>query len=541
MLQYFKEFFSVLKNFLNKSSVNRFIRHNYVAFKIFQKNSKSVVLMEFHSMHSSHIAYSYQAHIFSKMLGAKIVAYHQYFNNNNLTKIFKYIKRTFGVGLYGVYKSFGVVTFFEIKPSRIQNIRAKMLFSNVYKSIRTKRDIENISIDGILIGDLIYDTFLMKFKKPTIDHSSQEFQSFLLESFAVFVFWIEYFVQNDVCAINVTHCGYTLAFPLRIAVQRKIPAFQVNATHVYRLSTQNLFAYTDFHYYPKQFSTLPSEIRREGLAEADERIQKRLSGAVGVDMAYSSKSAYGSVKDKRLIKESSRKKILIATHCFFDSPHGYGYNLFPDFYEWLDFLGHITLETDYDWYIKTHPDYLPGTMEIIQDFVRKYPKFILLPSDASHHQIIKEGLDVALTVYGTIGFEYASLGVPVINASVNNPHIAYDFNIHPKTVQEYKEILLNLDKLHFEPDYSQVKEYYYMKNIYNTNNWLFTDYETMLEYVGGYKNQFTPKVYDYWLREWSSEKHESVCATLRKFIESGAFRLNHTHIISACKLLPEHK
>ena len=65
------------------------------------------------------------------------------------------------------------------------------------------------------------------------------------------------------------------------------------------------------------------------------------------------------------------KKILIATHCFFDSPHSYGNNLFPDFHDWLDFLGNMTEETDYDWYIKTHPDYVQGTMEIIESFIVK--------------------------------------------------------------------------------------------------------------------------------------------------------------------------
>ena len=44
-------------------------------------------------------------------------------------------------------------------------------------------------------------------------------------------------------------------------------------------------------------------------------------------------------------------------------------------------------------------------------------------------------------MYGTIGFEYAAMNIPVINASLNNPHIAYDFNINPKTRENYQKIL----------------------------------------------------------------------------------------------------
>ena len=74
---------------------------------------------------------------------------------------------------------------------------------------------------------------------------------------------------------------------------------------------------------------------------ADERLKRRFSGEIGVDMAYSTKSAYGVSKHPRLIKKSNKTKILIAAHCFFDSPHAYGNNLFPDFYEWLLFLGNM--------------------------------------------------------------------------------------------------------------------------------------------------------------------------------------------------------
>ena len=34
----------------------------------------------------------------------------------------------------------------------------------------------------------------------------------------------------------------------------------------------------------------------------------------------------------------------------------------------------------------------------------------------------------------------------MINAPVNNPHIADNFNVHPRAVEEYGEILRNLDK-----------------------------------------------------------------------------------------------
>ena len=68
-----------------------------------------------------------------------------------------------------------------------------------------------------------------------------------------------------------------------------------------------------------------------------------------------------------------------------------------------------------------------------------------------------------------------------------------------------------------------------MKNIYNTENWLFKDYNRMIKELGGYKEQFTANVYEKWLGEWSSDRHAQIMATLQKFVESGDFRLDHQH------------
>jgi hypothetical protein len=115
----------------------------------------------------------------------------------------------------------------------------------------------------------------------------------------------------------------------------------------------------------------------------------------------------------------------VAVHDFFDSPHSYGDNLHPDFLIWLEEIGELSSELDYDFYLKTHPDVLGNTHQVVADFNERYPKFRVLPPSASHHQLLAEGIDVALTVYGTIAVEYPFLGRPVVNASLNNPHSAY--------------------------------------------------------------------------------------------------------------------
>lgn len=508
-----------------------FIRHNLRCFpKIATTPKGPEVLFELNGMHSAHIAYSYLANVLAKKYGTCITAYAATGTPSFWENLEYKLSRYLPLREFAIYRSFGATGFFQPQVDYSQSVRARQLSDNILAGLKNKADIESIRIDGTWLGDLIYDSYLMAFKKPTIEIADESFKDFLLSAISLYVFWDDYFKNHDVRAVNVSHCVYVNAIPLRIAVSRDIPAFQINATHAYRLSKQSLFAYNDFFEFREVFRSLPDAIQSAGLEQARQRIEQRFSGKVGVDMKYSTKSAYGAHKTERLLKESARTKVLIATHCFFDSPHSYGNNLFPDFYEWLDFLGKMTLETGYDWYIKTHPDYLVGTKEVIDSFIKKYPKFHLLPADSSHHQIIAEGINVALTTYGTIGFEYAALGVPVVNASLNNPHIAYNFNLHPKSIEEYREVLKNLDHIDLHIDKNEVYEYYFMRNIYNTNDWLFSNYKQMEEEVGGYSEQFTSKVYGVWMREWTPARHAEINAALNSFIDSGDFRLGSRHL-----------
>jgi hypothetical protein len=505
-----------------------FIKHNFRLFtgrKANRRSNDPEVLCEFNAMHSSHIAYSYMTNVLTSKFEGRIIAYSPFSILVFWRKIDWKLSQLLGRSDFAVYRSFGTSDFFYPQFNRSQLSRAKDLSEKILSKIKTKSDIEGICVHGIIIGDLIYDSYLRQHNQPTIEIGGESFRIFLLNSIRVYIFWVDYFKEHDVRAVNASHSVYTIAFPLRIALSKDIPAFVTGALRAYQLSKENIRCDFDFLEYREIFRKLPVEVQMAGMDKAKERIELRFSGKVGVDMGYSTKSSYGEHKTERLLKESDRKKVLIATHCFFDSPHGYGNNLFPDFYEWLDFLGKMTLETDYDWYIKTHPDYRPGTMEIIASFLRKYPKLILLPSDSSHHQLIKEGIDVALTCYGSIGFEYAAQGILVVNASVNNPHIKYDFNLHPKNVDEYRDILKNLDLTSLNIDKNEVYEYYFMRHIFDSKDWLFDNYSGMMKEVGGYFELFTSKSYGVWIRECSDKKHKRMLEKVASFVDSGSFRM----------------
>ena len=164
----------------------------------------------------------------------------------------------------------------------------------------------------------------------------------------------------------------------------------------------------------------------------------------------------------------------------------------------------------------------------MQNYNNHYKKIILIPNTTSHHQLIEEGINIVLTVYGSIGIEYAAKNITVINASLNNQHIAYDFNIHPKSKQELKNIILNINSyvnLNLFPE--DVYKCYYMKYLHSNFNIFFSDYESVVKKMGGYNFTFSSKIYDHWINYCTPNRQTRIELNLKKFILSKAYKLNN--------------
>ncbi len=138
---------------------------------------------------------------------------------------------------------------------------------------------------------------------------------------------------------------------------------------------------------------------------------------------------------------------MIATHDFVDAPHAMGNSLFEDFYIWLKFLLDNS-NKNIQWYIKTHPNfgsdwsiYIKYEREVVKKLIKKYKNIILLPQNITHNEIVRNKIDAVFTVNGTVGLDYSLLNTPVINASLNNPHINFKFNFHPKSKNELGMII----------------------------------------------------------------------------------------------------
>tara|TARA_E500000178_G_C16926475_1_gene709643 strand:+ start:113 stop:1111 length:999 start_codon:yes stop_codon:yes gene_type:complete len=303
-----------------------------------------------------------------------------------------------------------------------------------------------------------------------------------------------------------------------------IDTYVVLSTTIFKLSKSQMYAFHQTFRYKDLFSILSKKLNKDLYKIAKRRIAKKLSGGI-VNEMFIKKTNFGSYKVNRLIRKTDNIKILIASHNFYDAIHHRGLLLFPDYYQWLIYLFKYSKNTNYDWYIKTHIDEDKSTEEIIKKLLDNNKHITLLPSDSSHHQLIQEGIDFCLTVDGTIGLEYAYLNKKVINASINNVHMSYNFNFNPSSFDDYSILLNNLKKLKLEINKDEILEFYYMHYIYNTNNWFFKKYNDFLDDNKGYFGQFNIDAIKYFNKNFNLNRKKQIIKLLNDFIQSKDYSL----------------
>jgi hypothetical protein len=509
----FYELFSVDLNSLkfkhhlrNKNSTNR-------------KSTDSAILIEFEQSPENVIALSLFLPILAENSDASFAAF-QTIGNKRSSSLTGKIRYRFSTSRRVIGR----------KLFQIQTLKDWPRESDRTHSLKfdTKEELERLAYRNIWIGDLIYDEYLAKHDSPTVDLQDVRLDKIVAQAVNIADWWINLHERTKVEAVIVSHDVYLFGIPARYMASKGVPVYLVSTGGVSKLSERFLQIGARVSEYPTGFKRLPIATQQKGCELAKNKIHGRLKGVR--DLHYMPVDVFGeSDANEFFLKKAANKRILIAAHDFYDSPHGGALHFYPDFYEWMNRLGKISEETNYDWYIKTHPFLRGRGREILAEITEKFPKLVLLPPKVTHNQIIAEGVDLALTVYGTIATEYPLFGIPVLNASSNNPHRAYDFSITPKDRQEYEKLLRNLELIprHSKPE--EIYEYYFMHNILPIKNWVFLSDEKYKQDTGFGFKPMTREIYTYFIKTENKIERIERDEAIRGYLRSGDNFLSREH------------
>ena len=545
--------------------INNFFKNIYIKFlvkkkfkKLFSNNinkSSSIILVEFNKWTSTHISIAYASSVLSKKYNSEIYAYAEngfsklLFGFSFIDKIYIFLNKFFKFKSYSIYSSFGVRKFIElinIDPQIL--LKFKKNIESIKTKIKNKDDIIKLKLEGVLIGDLIYDTYLRIYKLPTIEVLDPRFIQFLEKSIIYFYFWDNFFKKNKVKGVIVSQAVYNSTIPIRIGLKYNSTCLIAGPIRLRRITKKILYSDNENLTFKRSFAKLSNKQKKLALAKTNEMLELSfeknhklsdkdtfLSSNAYRKKSFVSKNDYNKIWNRnRLIKKSKRLKILICPHALSDAPHTRGLHLYPDFYEWLISILEISKQTNYDWYIKLHPDlnqYWDNTERIIKDLLKKKYKHVkYLDNKTPHTRIIFEGINFAITCSGSVCAEYAYFKIPTINSSLSNPHVDFSFSINPKNVSELKKLLLNLDKVKKNFNKKELLIYFFMNEIYYSDNWLFKDWKDIIEFCSGKKNLYREIFYYYWLTRFDKKMHDRSIKGLKKFIASGDHRINFNHL-----------
>ena len=532
----------LLKNFFKyNKNINEYCLFNKKLYSgNFHINKKSEILIEFNAFQINHVGLANISNILAKKFKSQIKGYVGYslfvtpLKYNLFNSLKWIIGNFFNLRTFKIYRSFNTRQIFKPEITKDIEIESDKLFNNLWPKIKIKDDILKVKINGIEFGDLIYDTYIKCYYLPTINIEDPKFKIYFKDYIKLILFWFSYFKNHNVKAIISSHPVYSYVLPLRIAANKNILAYVLDIEHLFKITKKNPYQLSDSKYYKKIASKVNKKNLRQGKILAKKRLLNRFNGAEATNMDYPDlqRSSYHKNFFKRVIKKSKKIKILICAHEYFDAVHIYGKNLFSDFYEWMEFLGKLSNETSYDWYIKTHVNqpgkykiYQPFTIKILKDFVKKYKNIKILPNNYSHQQILREKIDYVLTVYGSIAYEYPLFNIPVINATKNHPQRSYDFCITPQTKKEYEHMLKNLKNLKYKINKNEIYEYYYIRFIYNSSfNWL-VDYKDILKKFKNWSNIYNFEFYRYYMETFNIKKFEYKSKKYLSFINSNEYRI----------------
>ncbi|MBF0331989.1 MAG: hypothetical protein HQL17_08665 [Candidatus Omnitrophica bacterium] len=472
-----------------------------------KSDSDKIILVEMHGIFTNVIACLSFANVLARKKGAVICSFGR--EKWPLRRV-----------VHAIYRSFNARRHFDIMAlSPEQKVRVRGIIADVRPGLKTAEDVFNLKVDQVHIGMDIYESYLKETSRPTVEIDAA-LDGMLEFAVSVLVFWSDFFRQHQVVAAIVSHDVYIDSNILcRIAYRDGVPAYLPNNFNVIR-SCRPHTSTARFLSYRYWFDRLSKDEQALGLAKAKEQLTRRFKGELEGDMLHAPVSAFDPKNEGgRVLRQSDKPKVLICTHCFYDNPYSYGGMFFLDFREWLMFLKEIADQTDYDWYLKTHPAPLPGTHEIIREILGENSSITVIPSKSTPRQMIREGLQYVLTVYGSVGHEYPALGVQVVNAGYN-PHVAYDFTWTPRNREEYRQWLLDLPSLKKNIDINELYEFYYMHYYYSSFDDCVYPSARQLAMSVGVKGLGSQKLFRYVLDHGDPAHHKKMISRFEAFIDS---------------------
>ena len=313
-----------------------------------------------------------------------------------------------------------------------------------WRNLQSKDDLFKLWIGELWVGDLVVDSYLRFQPSPEVKLRDWGLFFILWQAWRDVASAEQYFRRKRpqlflTCYTTYIQHGIAVRSAVRHGV--KVLAFGNYQEFGTWVTPDHLCHTKRDHFYRQEFDSLDDQSAR--LELADRYLTARFAGAVDTATAYMKTSAYAAV-DANVPDVNGAAIIFL--HDFFDSPNIHRNMIFVDFWEWLEFTIKTLSDEGQDFFIKPHPNQLPQSAEVVEEFIRRYPAVRIVPAKVTNTQLVAAGMTCGISVYGTVVSELAYMGVPSICCS-DHPAMSFDYALTARTRKEYASLLRGIPDL----------------------------------------------------------------------------------------------
>lgn len=366
--------------------------------------------------------------------------------------------------------------------------------TKVFKELKIET-LSDLKINGIKVGDLIYDEYVRLNEGIYKVEKNNKILKLIKKAYALIKTNESFFRENNIKILIIQDkCYLNHGTLYRIALKNG-----VRVIHYLTVEKEitNETKYKHFFRVNTSIDELVKKLEKNNIKLEDvilqvkENINQRFNGNIqelDVITAYRDKRFFSKEEIyQKLSLDNKKKNAIIMCHAFSDFPH-IDSSIYEDYYTWLDKLLDLIKENkQVNWLIKPHPtSYIFAEEGVVEKLLKdkNITNVKLVPNDMSTASL-KEFVDVILSVRGTVGLEFALLGIPTLNAgkgSYSGHGICYE----PDTEEEYKKYLDNILEISKPLSEKQIRDasilYYFIK-IKNSQNFPYLVFDTNI-----YKN-----------------------------------------------------
>ena len=365
-----------------------------------------------------------------------------------------------------LYRSIGVSMYTQLDAVPF-SVKVKCWYRSrqLIKTIKTKHDLLTFNEDGLLLGDLIYDTYLRFRSEPTVDLKDPFLRKLILKSL-IYKIRMEYLFSNVKIDTYIT--SYTSyihhGIAVRVALENEVKVYSDGnlSQYIKELSSNNFLHVSNYHDYKTKFYRMKN--KKKKIQEAEIKLKKRFLGKIDNLSLYMKKTAYSTQDTFRF---SKKVEGVLFLHDFFDNPHCYREMVFSDFLEWTIFTLNLIRKLKLSIAVKPHPNQLVESAQVISMLQDRYPEIYWIEPSVSNNDIFNNDIKYGISCHGTVLYELAYHGIKSIAAG-DNPTISFDFVKVAKNRDQYVDFIINSNKISLPMNYrDEVLSFYYMHSIYN--------------------------------------------------------------------------